>query len=822
MDNWGDPWADNAKSPTKDAVTSPLPPTFAPAPALLSGFLDDAGWGNEEESFGDWSAAPAKEVELPPPADTPIYGTFPTEHNEHSSDRLHWDAASEKQHHAVHEHGDWGGVTLDAPRDEEQVLSEASDSSTTVQANDNTESKSNDASNSLQPDDDSSARTSTSPSEASHNDAVAESPRTSYEEERTATKDTPADEEQGSITSPNFLAEDDEVIHSEDTEIEDLEDVRPTQEDNKERAQSVRSTSDDSCEILESPESTKEPPLETPTASALTSSATHGAFTIETDLLEKLFTSQKEMKQPEPPPDDPIYSTPARKAWYRLTRRQTMREFNHGEDDDNYIRVTWANSHVRSEVNNIVGRWAREDRIAGTGPGARASFYWDSPAPVEHPMHTRQRSSVATASTITPAQDSDPPLSTNVPAAFSWSSASASADPWQQASPGLRSTSSPLVPPPPMPATVIHARKQEVRAASLDLTSQKSGSAKHARNLTAAPETPTVASLISPDISSTGAPSSDPWSGLDILDAGPIPEDNISTVPADNDDEWGEMVSSPTISTPTLTRPTSQTDTSSKNNTAATITTPQSVKSTALWDQSPDAMSATTIVRLQSAISPTSAYFKAKSFVPLGAEQGPIGPGILKPSKRSVSATAKEAGEKTAPKIELKKVPSVLPEDVLKPNTPDDFSEWQTSVPHVKEPEQPEVATPPSPIVHQVMRPMTPPQPIAATVESNIDAWADADFSFFESAPPVAPLAPLAPTTPDRSDPFSVFEGRQRSVSAASSAKTFTRSPPRKVPTPPIQPLTGATSSAQRRKNEEDAIIRDILSGLPNLGYMLR
>lgn len=125
MDNWGDPWADNAKSPTKDAVTSPLPPTFAPAPALLSGFLDDAGWGNEDESFGDWSTAPAKEAEHAPPTDTPINGTFPPEHDKHTSDRLRWDAASNEKQHVVLERGEWAGVTLDAPKDEDQVLSEA-------------------------------------------------------------------------------------------------------------------------------------------------------------------------------------------------------------------------------------------------------------------------------------------------------------------------------------------------------------------------------------------------------------------------------------------------------------------------------------------------------------------------------------------------------------------------------------------------------------------------------------------------------------------------------------------------------------------------
>jgi hypothetical protein len=42
------------------------------------------------------------------------------------------------------------------------------------------------------------------------------------------------------------------------------------------------------------------------------------------------------------------------------------------------------------------------------------------------------------------------------------------------------------------------------------------------------------------------------------------------------------------------------------------------------------------------------------------------------------------------------------------------------------------------------------------------------------------------------------------------------------VTPPPVQPLTSATSSAQRRKTIEDGVIHDILRGLPDLGYMLR
>jgi hypothetical protein len=102
MDNWGDPWADNAKSPTKDAVTSPLPPTFAPAPALLNGFLDDAGWGNEDESFGDWLTAPAIEEGYAPPTKAALTESFTAEHVITPSNDNAWGIARESEQHVTH------------------------------------------------------------------------------------------------------------------------------------------------------------------------------------------------------------------------------------------------------------------------------------------------------------------------------------------------------------------------------------------------------------------------------------------------------------------------------------------------------------------------------------------------------------------------------------------------------------------------------------------------------------------------------------------------------------------------------------------------
>jgi hypothetical protein len=708
--------------------------------------------------------------------------------------------------------GDWGAVSLDASKDEERVSSETSDASTTIQASDAVENISAGSSARLQPDDDSSARASTSPSETSHNDVLVESPRTSYEEERGVVKDTAIEEEQDVYDEaclPDSSAVIPQSTRNRDGDQEPTQ-TTPSTDEGGEATESVLTTSTHTSEDVSDPPVTA-PDLE---------SAGPDVFKVDNNLLDELFAQSEETMELDDAPDDPIYSTSARKAWYRLTRKQTMREFNNGNDDDNYIRVTWGISNVRSEVHKIVGRWAREDRISGTGPGARASFYWDTPASVDlktTASHTRQKSSVSATYPNAPIKESVPALSTHVPAAFNWSSAPVAADPWHEAGPGIRSTSSPIA---PMHPNLNLVHNQEARAVSLDLTSQKPEAAKQARSLTTTHETPVVANLISPPIDNTTTPSSDPWANVETLDVNSTPKDDTFAAPVDDEDDWGEMVSSPTVSTSILTEPISQFDTRS-NTISTTTTTPQSIRSITIRDHSPDAMFASPIVRLKSTISPTSALFKANSFVPLTIEQGPIGPSILKSAKRSVS-NPKKTEEKQATKAEQDFVPVTVPEDLPKLDALDEFSAWQTSVPGVPAIETQEKETPctiASPAKHETVRPSTPPAPIAAPAESNVDAWADADFSFFESA---VPTAQPSQTKSDPSDPFSVFESRGRSTSVASSAKTFTRSPPRKATPPPVQPLTSATSSAQRRKTLEDGIIHQILSGLPDLGYMLR
>ncbi|KAI2466052.1 hypothetical protein F4781DRAFT_407018 [Annulohypoxylon bovei var. microspora] len=77
-----------------------------------------------------------------------------------------------------------------------------------------------------------------------------------------------------------------------------------------------------------------------------------------------------------------------RKTWYRISRYGSMLKHDFG-DEDNYHRVEWSTSHLHSDTIKIVRRWMEEDSIAGrvtVGVGKRTSvFNWDSSeaAPVD-------------------------------------------------------------------------------------------------------------------------------------------------------------------------------------------------------------------------------------------------------------------------------------------------------------------------------------------------------------------------------------------------------------------------------------------------------
>ncbi|EFQ34860.1 hypothetical protein CGRA01v4_04229 [Colletotrichum graminicola] len=81
---------------------------------------------------------------------------------------------------------------------------------------------------------------------------------------------------------------------------------------------------------------------------------------------------------------DSFTSIPERKMWYRLSRNESLRKHNAG-DDDNYVRINWTNSTLRQETLKTVRRWIEEDSFGGrafrsgsAGNTGSKNFGWDA------------------------------------------------------------------------------------------------------------------------------------------------------------------------------------------------------------------------------------------------------------------------------------------------------------------------------------------------------------------------------------------------------------------------------------------------------------
>jgi len=123
---------------------------------------------------------------------------------------------------------------------------------------------------------------------------------------------------------------------------------------------------------------------------------------------------------------DSFSTVEQRKIWYRISRYGSMRKYNAG-GDDNYVWMDWVHSKVREETLKIVARWMEEDRIQGglsLGSGRLESmFSWGKqgqapvaealprvaalqspstsiPASMKSLGHSRQSSSVSSTKTI--------------------------------------------------------------------------------------------------------------------------------------------------------------------------------------------------------------------------------------------------------------------------------------------------------------------------------------------------------------------------------------------------------------------------------------
>ncbi|KAK3995517.1 hypothetical protein QBC44DRAFT_233764 [Cladorrhinum sp. PSN332] len=251
-------------------------------------------------------------------------------------------------------------------------------------------------------------------------------------------------------------------------------------------------------------------------------------FDLKLDDVEKLFDPKKLATAPpiisisDEVPDqiinDSFTEISERKTWYRISRFGSSRRHN-AADDESYRRVAWPTSTVRHDVIRIVRRWMEEDSIAGRvalGGGIAKTqknmFGWDSSAePIALDAVFGKKKSHSRSSSLQPLRVSAlaPPdgadgLKTSSslrspPASFGWSTASPIPTPTQAAMP---KPPSPIVTPSPEPPFTNQAADDTQPAAS------------------AVPKILPAPLAARPEIASQEA------------------ED-------DDEDEWGEMVSSP-------------------------------------------------------------------------------------------------------------------------------------------------------------------------------------------------------------------------------------------------------------------------------------
>lgn len=118
-------------------------------------------------------------------------------------------------------------------------------------------------------------------------------------------------------------------------------------------------------------------------------------YSVPPSALDELYPSLDEEAPervfvPDVIPHDSFSTVEQRKTWYRISRYGTMRKHNAG-DDENYIRMNWLNSTIRTDTLDIVARWMEEDRISGRvvlGGGSKGSslFGWNDPNAAAVPL----------------------------------------------------------------------------------------------------------------------------------------------------------------------------------------------------------------------------------------------------------------------------------------------------------------------------------------------------------------------------------------------------------------------------------------------------
>ncbi|KAF7899154.1 uncharacterized protein EAF01_008367 [Botrytis porri] len=663
---------------------------------------------------------------------------------------------------------------------------------------------------------------------------------------------TEPDNEHPAVTKSEVL-EDDEIEQSSNAE-------EPDDDDFGDFGDFEEGFSDDGEEVMESNDSIKQPisaELATPQNESsemrLPTRPTGPVdFSIDLTSVKTLF-GEGEKDQDEAAekifiPDtiiaDTFASTEERKMWYRVSRYGTMRKHNTG-DDENYARISWGPSQVKQETQKIVARWMEEDRNdghVGFGDTSKSGslFSWNDPNAPPIPLATilgSKRKSVKLEAKVATKKSVEVPRETSKELTRNQSrSKSRSPSKPRERSPrnSVDSGVNIQAPPPPPVAQFGWASSPAMQTASgAGITPPDTGSFMKTFTL---PMNSTFGSFgqLSPALHSPApkSPIEPPPSFAQAVKkprpiSMPPPSTNSSNgKPAnltfisndldddDEDDEWGEMVSSsivteaPKFPNRSLRHKKSMSlgDILTKS---TTLPNPQVTKLQSGFglnpksrlDQIPGPKSPVNLQSPQLSGTISSPVSSNPSFVDLWSTPAttpvPIQSTALPPPSPALSVTALSD---RSPQLILSSPFNTTLTDT-----------WAQAPPS-------STAVSASPITSTWSQPSSPSMPPPSS--STQDPWASVDFSFFDTPTPAPAIATgPAPILLSKQ----TTKPRPQSYPAPPKPKTvsFSTPSPKSTSLPPA-PTYASHDSKTRFEMNQDEIVKRIVGGLPDLGYMLR
>ncbi|KAF5876145.1 putative glucan 4-alpha-glucosidase protein [Botrytis fragariae] len=681
---------------------------------------------------------------------------------------------------------------------------------------------------------------------------------------------TELDNEHASVTKSEVLEDDgiEEFSNAEEPEVpEDEEEIEqsskaeePDDDDFGDFGDFEEGFSDDGEEVMENHNS-----IEQPISSELATPQNESSkmrspkrptgpvdFSIDLTSMKTLFGEAKEEHDevaerifiPDTIIADTFASTEERKMWYRVSRYGTMRKHNTG-DDENYVRISWAPSQVKQETQKIVARWMEEDRNDGhvgfgdTSKGG-SLFGWNDPNAPPVPLATvlgSKRKSVKLEAKVAAKEPVDTPRKSSKEVTRDQSrfkSRSPSKPRERSSTNSVDSGVDVKAPPPPPVAQFGWASSPAMQTASgSGITPPDTGSFMKTFTL---PMNSTLGSFgqLSPALPSPApkSPIEPPPSFVQAVKkprpiSMPPPSTNSSNgKPAnlafisndsdddENDDEWGEMVSSPIVTeAPKFpTRGLRHKKSMSLGDTLAnsiTLPNPQVTKLQSGFglnpksrlEQIPGSKSPIALRSPQLSGTIPSPISSNPSFLDLWSTPAttpvPIQSTALPPPSPALSATA---------------FSDHSPQPILSSPLNTTFTDTWSQPP----PFSTSVSAPP--ITSNWSQPSSPSMPPPST--SMQDPWASVDFSFFD-APTPAPAIATGPAPMLLSK--QTTKPRPQSYPAPPKPKTVTFSTPspKSILSPPV-PTYANHDSKTKFEMEQDEIVKRIVGGLPNLGYMLK